>query len=372
MYTPYANLTLGTIAGVNAKIGSPSLVLQLTAATTLSYAVASVSAGTSTITSQLPNGLATNDTIQFIGSLLPAPLATGITYYAIFVSSTAFKVSATSGGSAIALTTTGTLPFSVQNLSSVDDAVQASLNDTQANVLSKHLDAHFRDIMPDTIERWIDQRMSFWHAYHRRPNLDTTPLFGMFFDGGSNGLWYIVGSGFNPNPDQLGLITRPATYFFAGTPVNSPTANATFLNIAWNGDRLYDTVNNVLYVNRGLATTNPQTVNWQVQTYEDVKDYLINPSILASAHNYATCARMFELGLSRNVSGFMDANRREYFMEREAYYKNKFISELYGEGDEQGRRLHAGVLKLLQHDYSNAGTFTEFSRSITPEDVWVS
>lgn len=369
-YTSFANLTIGTVAGVKSKLGSPSLALQLTQAATLSYAVLSVVGNT--ITTQQPHGLATNDTIQFTGTALPSPLVAGVTYYAIFVSSVAFQASLTSGGSAITLTTTGTLPIQVQNLSSVDDAIQAVLDETKVNVIAKHLDAHFRDIMPDTIQRWIDERMAWWHSYHRRPNLDTTPLFGMFFDGGTNGLWYLTSSGFNPQPDDLGIITRPATYFVHGTPTNSPATDATLLSVAWNGDRLYDTLHNVLYVNRGSQTTSPVTVTWNVQTYEDVKDYLINPDILQAAHCYAACFRMFELGLSRLVPNYQDSARREYFMEREAYYKNKCISELYGEGDDQGRRLHAGVLKLLQHDYSNSGTFNEFSREITPEDVWVS
>ena len=285
-YTPYANLTIGTAAGVKLKIGSPSLVLQLTS----------------------------------------------------------------------------------DNTAAIDAAIQGVLNDTQTNVLSKHLDDHFRTVMPDTITRWVNQRQSWFTAWHRRANLDTLPIYGMYGGADSNapgGAWLLSGQTFRP-ADDIGAVEPPYTWFFIGPVVNGSGSTATLLSIGNNGDRAFDTLNRILYVNRGSSTS----VDWEVQTYEDVKDYLINPSILASAHNYIAIARMFEIGYTRLLVNYTDPARRDYFMEREEYYKNKFIAELYGEADERGRRTGAGVLKLLQTDYSNSGTFNEYSREINPEEVW--
>jgi hypothetical protein len=58
------------------------------------------------------HGFETGDPLVFraeTGGALPAPLVAGTTYYAIRVNETTFKVAATSGGSAINLTTDGSL-----------------------------------------------------------------------------------------------------------------------------------------------------------------------------------------------------------------------------------------------------------------------
>ncbi len=283
-YMSYADLTIGTIAGVGTKIGSPSLALQLT-----------------------------------------------------------------------------------QGSPSVDVAVQAVLDDTKVNALANALDVHFKTIMPDTIGRWINQRQEWFHAWNRRANLDTLPVSGFYggADFGAGVAWLLTGQTFR-QADDIGIVEPPFTWFFVGPVVNGSGTTATLRTIANNGDRAYDTLNNILFINRGTSAA----VNWQIQSYEDVKDYLINPSVLSEAHNYLAAAKCFELGLSRLVVSYSDATRRDYLMEREAYCMSKFLDALYGNGDEKGRRTGNGVLKLLQTDYSNSGSYTEFSREITPEDVW--
>lgn len=71
--------------------------------------VSSASASTEILTLD-GHGLADDDPVTFraeSGGSLPSPLVAGTTYYAIYVSDSTFQVAATSGGSAINLTTTG-------------------------------------------------------------------------------------------------------------------------------------------------------------------------------------------------------------------------------------------------------------------------
>jgi hypothetical protein len=72
------------------------------------FASVDVSVVNDTITFLNPHYLQTNDTVKFIGTSLPAPLNSTTTYYVIYVNATTIKLSLTSSGAAINITTTGT------------------------------------------------------------------------------------------------------------------------------------------------------------------------------------------------------------------------------------------------------------------------
>jgi len=67
-----------------------------------------VSIGNDSIDFLNPHYLQTNDTVKFIGTSLPAPLNSTTTYYVIYDDANTIKLSLTSGGAAINITTTGT------------------------------------------------------------------------------------------------------------------------------------------------------------------------------------------------------------------------------------------------------------------------
>lgn len=73
--------------------------------------------------------LKNNDTIKLSGSSLPSPLVKGTIYYVIVVNSTTIKLSLTSGGAAINLTTTGTggsiIPLALACIHKLQGAIEA-------------------------------------------------------------------------------------------------------------------------------------------------------------------------------------------------------------------------------------------------------
>lgn len=72
------------------------------------FASVDVSIVNDTITFLNAHYLQTNDTVKFIGASLPAPLNSTTTYYVMYVNANTIKLSLTSGGAAINITTTGT------------------------------------------------------------------------------------------------------------------------------------------------------------------------------------------------------------------------------------------------------------------------
>lgn len=91
-----------------------SLTMLLILDTVSSFA-AIANASLDQVATTTPHGFIENTAIEFLDSLgaLPAPLNTSNTYYAIQVTASNFKVSLTSGGAAIDLTTNGN-NFTVQ------------------------------------------------------------------------------------------------------------------------------------------------------------------------------------------------------------------------------------------------------------------
>lgn len=258
---------------------------------------------------------------------------------------------------------------------SLDSIIQTALNDTKANTLANHLDNYFRDVMPSTIPRWVEIRTYHFRKWHRRFNLDTYPVMGMFQGGG--GGWYYNGGQFvGVNAVTGGLTGRqhPETFWIdlqlGATPTNGNDNTCTLWGSARNGDRAIDVNNNVLYINRGSDTSNPPTVNWQVQNYQDMKNYLINPSILAQAHEYCAIARMFELGATRNTPNYAGQDKKSYMLDMQEHYHRKFVASLYGEFTEYGKPLIPGVLKLVQTDFSNLGQWGEFDKEMAGEEHW--
>ena len=242
----------------------------------------------------------------------------------------------------------------------IDTTIQSVIDNTKSGTLSNHLDMWLRDVMPDTVAKWVGLRTNAFYRYQERSNIDTMPLYGMYSGGGS-GAWYEFGGSFigvgaaitgqaKPQTFYLALATAPDTTILAGS--------------ATNGDRLIDVNTRKIYVNRGDDTV--PTIIWQRQNSEDGKDYFINPSVLVEPHTYLVLSRLFELGVFKNRGNYSGQEQKTFMYDGQEYWHNKFISSLYGEHDERGRALVPGVLKsgLLHTDFSNNGDFGDFAREM--------
>jgi hypothetical protein len=113
--------------------GLPRVALQLP--------IRQATASGSTIT-LAAHGLATGDEVQVraqSGGVLPTGIAAGTTYYWIRLSSDTGQLAATSGGAAISLSTTGTVPWGVYSL---PDAAIAAAITASSRIVDANCDSH--------------------------------------------------------------------------------------------------------------------------------------------------------------------------------------------------------------------------------------
>jgi hypothetical protein len=93
------------------------------------FASTDVSIANDTITFTNPHYLQTNDTVKFVGTSLPAPLTSTTTYYVIYVNANTIKLSLTSGGAAINITTIGTggtlIPLTLACIHKLQGAIES-------------------------------------------------------------------------------------------------------------------------------------------------------------------------------------------------------------------------------------------------------
>lgn len=100
----------------------------------------SVGTGTRYVHALTPHGVLADNPLTFSaggGGVLPSPISSASTYYARNVSTYTFQVATTPGGAALALTTTGTQPYSfTATVSASTRTVQLGLNSVIGQVMS--------------------------------------------------------------------------------------------------------------------------------------------------------------------------------------------------------------------------------------------
>lgn len=240
-----------------------------------------------------------------------------------------------------------------------DAAITATLADMKDTIFKSALLNFISYRLPDTITKWTAAMSANFNKYHKRLNLDTYPVFGMFTYSqieNFNDIWRLDAT---DTPSRPILQTQfPRTYFT--TSEVSSGSGGTLAGTAEIGDRLVYSANglDLLYINRKSAA-NP---NWIIADSSDALDYITNPSVFAEAHEYLTIAQMFMLGMFRNRASVEDSLD---FMDRGyKFYHDRWISTMHGEIDGQGRSRTAGVLQMLRVDFSNRGTLGDFEKKI--------
>lgn len=101
------------------------------------------------------HGLVAGDVLTFLGDELPAPLSPSTSYYALVVSPDVFKVSATLGGAAVNITSTGAAPIGVRVS---NDAEIASALEERSRTVGAALTAHrepFAAPYPTRVVAWV-------------------------------------------------------------------------------------------------------------------------------------------------------------------------------------------------------------------------
>lgn len=356
--TLYANQTFGTVTGVRKKLSSPEIARGLIKVNDTRIGI-TVNTTSDVVTTGIAHGFTVTDSIGFenTGGLLPAPLTTLTAYYPVNITTNTFQVATVVGGSPIDLTTVGTGTNSVYR-NSMDLIIQTALDDTKNTTFKNHLLIWLRDVMPDTIDKWVNLRSVQFVNYHDRFNLDTFPIFGMF-TGEQWSAWFFNGGSISTiaNPK----IQTPTTFYTDSPPING--TSGTLAGNAVNGDRLIDTVARKLYINR--ETDNPPVSPvWDRQNHEDGLNYILNPDSLAQPHEYLAIARLYTLGVDQNRPEQKSTEEKTFMMDREAYWHNKFIGSWYGEFDEHGRQIIPGVNKIVQIDFSGSNDFGDFEREM--------
>lgn len=227
---------------------------------------------------------------------------------------------------------TTVLSANAQNVDSIIlTAMAACKNDLKERIILRAQDA-----FPDTIAMY----KGIWERAQ-------TGLFNAMFPNGFMSFGYIsiygtfvdVGTGYTDTPFVYVNYGVPSAGLFNGGAVN--------------GAFCWDTLHQVMYINRGTRAS----TDWQYFDSADLVDYITNPLVLHNAFLYGTAYYFFENCITNFLASNMAHNMQPY-QDMESRYYEKY--EIYVKR----------ALAQLNMDISNGGTITSLDKKFQNRNVW--
>jgi hypothetical protein len=217
------------------------------------------------------------------------------------------------------------------------DSVIKNCMDACKADLAERVSIRAQDVFPDSIAMY----KGVWERAQTR-------MSNIMFPSGFPSFGYVSIYGTFVDTTIQGYTDTPYVYVNYGIP-----ANGLFNNGAVNGSFCWDTLNQVMYIQRGsLAAT-----QWQYFDASQLIDYVTNPEVLHRAFLYGTGYYLYE-GLTTGVIASNQVLSLQLYDMQEKKFYDKY--------EEYAKR----AMSLLNMDISNGGTITSLDTKFQRANVW--